>query len=105
MQCLNAQYQYLRRHPAFLAAPITTTLRLAGWWGHCALGIPGRARLAGCDASLDLPPLWRGVAKLAYAFRENYEPELRYMAATLSPGMTVVLPIRTGTLIPVTIML
>ncbi len=90
LERLKVKYQYLRSHPAFRTAPFATTLRLAGWWGHCALGMPGSAMLAGCDAKLDLPPLWRGVAKLLYAFRDGYEPELRYMAATLSPGMTVV---------------
>jgi FkbM family methyltransferase len=37
-----------------------------------------------------LPPNWRGVAKLIYAFRENYEPELDYLERVLSPGKVFV---------------
>jgi FkbM family methyltransferase len=87
---LKAKYQYLRNHSAFRAAPVVTTMRLVSWWGHCALGLPGSVKLKRYDARLDLPRLWRGVAKLLYAFREKYEPELGHVAATLSPGMTVV---------------
>jgi len=87
---LKAKYQYLRNHSAFRAAPVVTTMRLVSWWGHCALGLPGSVKLKRYDARLDLPRLWRGVAKLLYAFREKYEPELGHVAATLSPGMTMV---------------
>lgn len=87
---LKAKYQYLRNHPAFRAAPVVTTMRLASWWGHCALGLPGSVKLTSYDARLDLPPLWRGVAKLLYAFREKYEPELDYLARRLRQGMVVV---------------
>jgi FkbM family methyltransferase len=37
-----------------------------------------------------LPAEWRGFAKLAFAFRERYEPELPYLQQILSPGMTFV---------------
>jgi FkbM family methyltransferase len=37
-----------------------------------------------------LPPEWGGIAKLAFAFRERYEPELPYLEQMLSPGMTFV---------------
>jgi FkbM family methyltransferase len=37
-----------------------------------------------------LPPEWGGIAKLAFAFRERYEPELPYLEKILSPGMTFV---------------
>jgi len=35
----------------------------------------------------DVPaPEWGGIAKLAFAFRERYEPELPYLEQMLSPG-------------------
>jgi len=37
-----------------------------------------------------LPPNWRGVAKLIYAFRDDYEPELLYLERVLSPGKVFV---------------
>jgi FkbM family methyltransferase len=37
-----------------------------------------------------LPPNWRGVGKLIYAFRDYYEPELLYLEKVLSPGKVFV---------------
>ena len=37
-----------------------------------------------------LPPDWRGVGKLIYAFRDYYEPELAYLESLLSPGKVFV---------------
>jgi len=37
-----------------------------------------------------LPPNWRGVGKLIYAFRDYYEPELLYLERVLSPGKVFV---------------
>jgi FkbM family methyltransferase len=37
-----------------------------------------------------LQPEWRGMAKLVFAFRERYEPELSYLKMILSPGNTFV---------------
>jgi FkbM family methyltransferase len=37
-----------------------------------------------------LPPDWRGVGKLIYAFRDYYEPELAYLERLLSPGKVFV---------------
>ena len=31
-----------------------------------------------------LPPRWRGIEKLVFVFRENYEPELIYLEKVLS---------------------
>jgi FkbM family methyltransferase len=39
---------------------------------------------------MSLPPNWRGVAKLIYAFRDYYEPELVFLEKLLSPGMVFV---------------
>jgi FkbM family methyltransferase len=39
---------------------------------------------------MHLPPNWRGVAKLIYAFRDHYEPELLYLERVLSPGKVFV---------------
>ena len=37
-----------------------------------------------------LPPYWKGVAKLIYAFRDYYEPELTFLESLLSPGKVFV---------------
>jgi FkbM family methyltransferase len=39
---------------------------------------------------LELPSRWRGVAKLAYAFRERYEPELVILDRLVGPGQVAV---------------
>ncbi len=85
---LRRKYGYLRAHPAYRNAPFATTARLADWRCRSAFGIPGQVRLQR-EARLWLPPKWRGVAKLLYAFRTAYEPELEYLAARLRPGMVV----------------
>ena len=86
---LGAKWRYLHGHPAYQRSPLPTVLRLAEWRCRCALRISGTVRLQH-NVRLRLPPNWRGVAKLLYAFGEAYEPELKYMAAMLRPGMVVV---------------
>jgi FkbM family methyltransferase len=37
-----------------------------------------------------LPPNWKGIGKLVFAFRQHYEPELGYLERVLSPGKTFI---------------
>jgi FkbM family methyltransferase len=43
-------------------------------------------RLESWQVDLELPPQWRGVSKLLYTFREDYEPELALLDRLLPPG-------------------
>lgn len=84
------KWQWLRRQPAYRRAPFRVMLRLLAWRIHCWAGQPAIVALPGFGVRLWLPPQWRGVAKLIYVFREDYEPELRYLWSILRPGDVVV---------------
>jgi FkbM family methyltransferase len=86
----KGKWGYLSMQPAFRQAPMQTTLRLASWRTKCLLRTAGTVRLGRLGVQMFLPPNWRGVAKLIYAFRDNYEPELAYLERVLSPGKVFV---------------
>jgi len=86
---LGAKIRYLKGHPAFRRAPALTLARLSAWRIHCALNLAGNIKLPN-GGRLRLPAEWKGVAKLLYAFRSNYEPELHYLIPRLQPGMVFV---------------
>lgn len=87
---LVRKWQWLRRQPAYRNSPGRVALRLLAWRTHCWAGRPAVVRLPTFGIRMWLPPQWRGVAKLIYAFREEYEPELRYLWKTLRAGDLVV---------------
>lgn len=89
-QTLGAQWKYLMVQDAWRRAPVLTLARLVSWRARCLLRRPAVARLRRWDVSMFLPPNWRGVEKLIFAFHEYYEPELRDLAKILSPGQTFV---------------
>ena len=86
----KGKWDFLSMHPAFRLAPMQTTLRLASWRTRCLLRTAATVHLRRSGVRMILPPNWRGVAKLIYAFRDNYEPELAYLERVLSPGKVFV---------------
>src|SRR6267154_1333054 len=87
---LKARWDFLSMHPAFRRAPMQTTLCLASWRTRCLLRTAATVHLRRSGVQMFLPPNWRGVAKLIYAFRDDYEPELLYLERVLSPGKVFV---------------
>ena len=86
----KGKWEFLRMHPAFRLAPMQTTLRLASWRARCLLRTAATVHLSRSGVRMILPPNWRGVGKLIYAFRDYYEPELLYLEKVLSPGRVFV---------------
>ena len=83
---LREKLNYLGAHPGFRAAPASVLFRLLVWRSYCALGIPGSIDLPAWQVRMLLPPEWRGMSKVAFAFRERYESELAFLPSVLSPG-------------------
>jgi FkbM family methyltransferase len=81
---------YLRDQESFRHSPLSTILRLIFWRVKCLLHSPATIRLDNWDLQIFLPPEWQGIAKLAFAFRERYEPELPFLEKILFPGMIFV---------------
>ena len=86
----KGKWGFLSMHPAFRLAPMQTTLRLASWRTRCLLRTAATVHLRRSGVRMILPPNWRGVGKLIYAFRDYYEPELLYLERVLSPGKVFV---------------
>lgn len=86
----RAKWQFLRGHAGFRESPVLTLFRLAFWRVRCALGRPAVVILPRWGLRMHLPPEWRGIAKLIFAFRELYDSELCYLEQPLSSGMTFV---------------
>lgn len=82
----------LWRHHAFRRAPIRTGCRGLAWIGHCLVRRPAHIQIGFAKAHLELPPFFAqgGCATAIYIFRDEYEPELRYVESILSSGMTAV---------------
>jgi len=89
-QQLRAKWGWLKGQQAYWHRPATVLTRLGLWWLRCQLGLPATVSLQPWGVRLWLPPQWRGVAKLIFAFREYYEPELKLLAQWLSPGAVFV---------------
>jgi FkbM family methyltransferase len=87
---LEAKWSFLSAQEAFRVAPLRTILRLASWRIRCALRRAETIELKRWRVRMLLPPEWRGVAKLIYALRDYYEPELAYLERLLSPGKVFV---------------
>jgi FkbM family methyltransferase len=84
------QWNELTNHPAFRRAPALILLRIATWSIRCLLHIGATISLSKWDVRLYLPPQWRGVTKHIYILREDYEPDLAYVRASLSSGQVFV---------------
>ena len=83
---LREKLNYLGGHPGFRAAPAGVLFRLLVWRWYCALGIPGSIDLPSWQVRMLLPPEWHGMSKAAFAFREQYEQELKFLSSALSSG-------------------
>jgi FkbM family methyltransferase len=87
---LEEQWKYLKAQDSFRQAPLLTASRLISWRVRCLLQKPAIINLREWDVRMFLQPEWRGMAKLVFAFRERYEPELSYLKMILSPGNTFI---------------
>jgi FkbM family methyltransferase len=88
---LSQQLKYLSHEDAFRRNPVAVLARLAWWRGITALGRkPTRVDLPGYNVSIEIPPRWRGIAKLIFAYRELYDRELVWLSKNVRPGSVTV---------------
>jgi FkbM family methyltransferase len=87
---LKEQWKYLKGQESFRRSPLLTASRLIAWRVRCLLQKPATINLPEWDVRIFLPAEWRGIAKLVFAFRESYEPELSCLKTILSPGSTFI---------------
>ena len=81
---LNRKWLWLSSQVGFRRAPFSTCSRLISWWARCLLGKAAVVNMRRWGMQVFLPPRWRGIEKLVFVFRENYEPELAYLEKVLS---------------------
>jgi FkbM family methyltransferase len=86
LAALKEKWLFLEGHPAYRRSPAQVMFRLLRWRLHCFLKAPAIVELPPYGVRLFLPPHWRGIGKLIFAFRENYEPELSCLSEYLSEG-------------------
>lgn len=87
---LGSRWQFLKTEYGFRRAPVLTVIRLVSWMVRCVLQKSVLVNLRRWDVKMLLPGNWRGLGKFVFVFRENYEPELDYLAKFLAPGKTFV---------------
>ncbi len=91
MSVFTQQLKYLAGEDAFRKNPLAVLGRLAMWRGVTALSRhPTRVELSGYRVSIEIPPEWRGIAKLIFAYRELYDRELVWLSKNVLPGATVI---------------
>jgi FkbM family methyltransferase len=86
LRLLEERWKYLKAQEGFRRAPLLTACRLISWRTRCLLKKPAVINLPEWNVRMFLPPEWRGIAKLVFAFREDYEPEMSCLKTILSPG-------------------
>jgi FkbM family methyltransferase len=86
LKLLQERWKYLKAQESFRRAPLLTACRLISWQTRCLLQKPAVINLPEWNVRMFLPPEWRGIAKLVFAFREDYEPEMGCLKQILSPG-------------------
>ncbi|MGW6097121.1 FkbM family methyltransferase [Streptomyces sp. NPDC055157] len=87
---LMGKVRWTLRHPAFMAQPVTSLLRLATWRVRTAVRIGATVSHGTSGMRMWCPPEWRGNAKLTYLWRNAYESELTQLHRWVSPGDRVV---------------
>jgi len=88
---ISEQIRYLRGEDAFRKDPLGVLGRLALWRGVTVLSRnPTRVDLPMYKVSIEIPPEWRGIAKLIFAYRELYDRELVWLAKNVQPGSITV---------------
>lgn len=83
---LERKWSFVKMQDGLRKNPVRAALRLISWRVKCAMRKETVIDLPRWNVRMLLPPNWRGFAKRAFAFRENYEPELIYLERLLSPG-------------------
>jgi len=86
IKLFKQRWKYLKAQESFRRAPLLTACRLISWMVRCLLQMPAVINLPEWNVRMFLPPEWRGIAKLVFAFREDYEPEMSCLKKILSPG-------------------
>jgi FkbM family methyltransferase len=87
---LARKWSWLSAQTEFHRAPVRTTFRFISWGLRCALRKQTIVEIREWNLRMLLPPRWKGVEKLIFVFRENYESELNFLQAILSEGKTFV---------------
>jgi len=90
LKLLGERWKYLKAQESFRRSPLLIASRLISWRTRCLLQTPTVIKLPEWNARIFLPPEWRGIEKLIFAFRENYEPEMGCLRKILSPGKVFV---------------
>jgi len=72
-------YTYFINHYGFKKTPFRSFFYLFLWRIYCWLKIPVKIYIPKYKLWFYLYPEWRGVSKLLYIFRENYDEELAYL--------------------------
>ena len=87
---LKSQARWLTGQEAFQQRPARVLTRLAAWRLKSWRGEHGVVRLESLDSVFVVPPEWRGMSKLAYAFEDLAEPELPWVGTLAPPGSIAV---------------
>ena len=87
---LEEKWRYLKAQESFQHAPVLIASRLISWRARCLLQKPAIVNFPKWNVRMFLPAEWRGIAKLVFAFREDYEPEMAYLDKILSAGQVFV---------------
>jgi FkbM family methyltransferase len=87
IQKIRGQLHFLKGERAFQRHPFRVILRLITWRLRCLLNLETVIRLDP-GIRMKLIPEWRGISKMIFIFREDYEAELVWMRNYLKPGMT-----------------
>jgi len=86
LKLFEERWKYLKAQESFRRKPLLIAWRLISWLTRCRLQKPAVINLPEWNVRMFLPPDWRGMAKLVFAFREDYEPEMACLKTILSPG-------------------
>ena len=87
---LAMKWLWLKAQTGFRRAPIRTAFRFVSWGARCALRRQTITEIRKWNLRILLPAMWKGVEKLIFVFRENYESELNYLETILFPSKTFV---------------
>lgn len=87
---LAKKWFWLRAQAGFQKEPVLTIFRLISWGTLCLFQRGATVKLERWNVRMFLPARWKGIEKLIFVFREDYESELAYLDRALSPGKTFV---------------
>jgi FkbM family methyltransferase len=91
MRELTRQLRYLTGQDAFRRNPASVLGRLMVWRGISAVRHTNYViKLPRYGVSMAIPPNWRGIARLIFAYRELYDRELVWLSRNVEPGFVIV---------------